>query len=50
MSHLELLEYLRTVDEITLMEWLEITSSDLVDNFADVIEEKNEYIRKEIQK
>lgn len=49
MNHLELLEYLRTVDEITLLELLEITSDDLVDNFIEKILEKNEYIRQAIE-
>lgn len=49
MNHLELLEKLRSMDEVSLLELLEITSEDIVDAFADQIIEKNEYIRKEIQ-
>jgi len=37
MDKAELLEYLRQVDEISLLEVLEITSSDLVDAFSDRI-------------
>ena len=40
MDKYELFEELRNVDEITLMELLEITSSDLVDRFNDKIEDK----------
>lgn len=49
MNHLELLEVLRQMDEVALLELLELTSTDIVDNFQDRIIEKNEYIRKEIQ-
>lgn len=49
MSHLELLEELRHIDEVTLLELLEVTSEDLVDAFRDRILEKDEFIRKEIQ-
>lgn len=49
MNHLELLEKLRSMDEVSLLELLEVTSTDIVDMFVDRIIEKNEYIRKEIQ-
>lgn len=49
MNHIELLEELRSMDEVTLLELLEITSSDIVDMFLDKIIEKDDYIRKEIQ-
>jgi len=39
MSKAELLDELRNVDEVTLLELLEITSDDLVDKFSDEIEE-----------
>ena len=39
MGRLELLEVLRALDEITLLELLEINSHDLVDRFSDKIEE-----------
>lgn len=36
----ELVDDLRKLDEITLLEWLEITSVDLVDAFTDRIEDR----------
>jgi hypothetical protein len=39
MNKLELIEELRKIDEITLMELLELTSDDIVDAFSDYIEE-----------
>lgn len=36
----ELKEKLMQLDEVTLMETLELTSSDLVDRFSDIIENK----------
>jgi hypothetical protein len=39
MDKFELLEELRGLDEITLLELLEITSEDLVDRFIDRIED-----------
>lgn len=39
MNKLELLEVLRTTDELTLLEILEVTSSDLVDRFLDKIDD-----------
>lgn len=39
MNFAELLERLRHEDEVTLLELLEINSEDLVDNFADRIQE-----------
>jgi len=39
MNKLELIEELRKIDEITLMELLELTSTDIVDAFLDHIEE-----------
>jgi hypothetical protein len=38
-NKLELLEALRSVEELTLLELLEINSSDLVDAFYDKIED-----------
>lgn len=48
MNHYELLEYLKTVDEVYLVELLELTSEQLVDAFNDKILEKNEYIRTQV--
>lgn len=42
----EVLNQLRRLDEITLMELLEITSDDLVDAFLDKIEENKTRIYK----
>lgn len=39
MDKFELLEVLRGLDEISLLELLEITSEDIVDRFADKIED-----------
>ena len=39
MDKFELLEVLRGLDEITLLELLEITSEELVDKFMDKIED-----------
>ncbi len=39
MNKIELIEELRKIDEITLLELLEITSEDLVDMFLDKITE-----------
>lgn len=44
-----LLEQLRLLDEVTLLELLEITSSDLVDNFLEKIEEKIDYLYGQIR-
>jgi len=41
----ELLERLRQLDEITLVEELGITAEDLVDRFSDVIESKQDQLR-----
>ena len=38
----ELVEFLRTVDEVTLLELLEIDSDDLVDTFSDKIADKKD--------
>lgn len=44
-----LMENLRMIDEVALMELLEITSNDLVDAFADKIEDNEERLRQAIQ-
>ena len=41
----ELMERLRQLDEITLVEELGITAEDLVDRFSDVIESKQDQLR-----
>lgn len=40
MDYQELIERLKSVDEITLLELLELTSEDLVDAFTDRINEQ----------
>ena len=49
MSRIELIEKLRTIDEVTLLELLEITSSDIIDRFIDKVVDHEYRIRKEIQ-
>jgi len=44
----ELLEKLRNLDELTLLELLGITSDDLVDNFQNKIEDNFEYLWREL--
>ena len=39
MDYLELIEKLKGVDEVTLLELLEISREDLVDTFSDKIKE-----------
>ena len=39
MNKIELIEELRKIDEVTLLEWLNITSDDIVDAFLDRIAE-----------
>jgi hypothetical protein len=43
------MEYLKQMDEISLMERLSITSEDLVERFADLIEEQADDIEKEME-
>lgn len=47
MDKIELLEKLRNVDEVTLMEVLGITSDDLVDAFLDKINAKLTWLYKQ---
>lgn len=48
MDKQELLERLKDLDEILLLDLLGLTSKDLVDAFLDTIEEREEYIRGQI--
>lgn len=41
----ELIELLRQVDEVTLLELLELTSDDIIDAFLDRIEDNEERVR-----
>lgn len=49
MNKLELLEELRKLDEVTLLEVLEITSEELVDAFPEKIDDNLDKIYKTIQ-
>jgi hypothetical protein len=49
MNHAELLEKLKKLDEVLLLELLELTSEDIVDQFLDKIKEKETYIRHEVE-
>ncbi len=49
LTHLELLERLKQIDETSLLEILEIYSDELVDRFQDKIERKREYLLEELE-
>lgn len=42
-------EKLKQMDEVTLLEILEINSEQLVDRFADVVEEKADFLEGELE-
>lgn len=48
-SKLELLEILRSLDEITLLELLNINSTELVDAFLDKIDDRIEYLYQQVE-
>ena len=48
-NKVELIQKLRTLDEITLLEALEISSDDIVDAFLDKINEKLDYLYKQVK-
>lgn len=48
-SKLELLQKLKKLDEVLLMELLEITSEELVDAFLDKIDDKLSYIYAQLE-
>lgn len=48
MSRIELIQKLRSIDEVTLLELLEITADDIVDRFIDKIVDNELRIRKEV--
>jgi hypothetical protein len=48
-NRLELLEKLRKVDEVLLLELLEVTSTELVDAFLDKIDDKLPYIYNQLE-
>ena len=45
----EVMEYLKQMDEITLMERLSVTSEDLVERFIDKIEEEIDEFEQEME-
>jgi hypothetical protein len=45
----ELLERLRQLDEITLVEELGLTAEDIVDRFSDVIESKQDKLKQIVE-
>ncbi len=47
LTHEELKERLKTYDEVTLLEILNISAEDIVDRFEDFIDEKYEKLSKE---
>lgn len=49
MNQIELIQKLREVDEVTLLELLEINSDEIVDRFIDKIVDNELRIRKEIE-
>ena len=49
MDKARLLEKLKKLDEVLLLELLELTSEDIVDAFLDRIAERETYIRHEIE-
>ena len=48
MDKTELIEELRKLDEVTLLELLEVTSSDIVDAFLDKIDDRIDYIYRQV--
>lgn len=44
----ELANVLAKQDEVTVLELLDLTSEQIVERFFDVVEEREEYIRKEL--
>ncbi len=44
-----LIEKLRDLEETLLVELLELTSTDIVDRFLDIVEEKYDYIHDQLQ-
>jgi hypothetical protein len=46
----ELLERLRQLDEITLVEELGLTAEDIVDRFSDVIESKQDKLKQLVER
>jgi hypothetical protein len=49
MLYHELLEHLKKLDEVTLLEILDISSEEIVDRFTDLIEKKIDYLEAEFE-
>ena len=49
MNRSELIERLKTIDEVTLLELLEINSEEIVDAFNEKINDRIEYLYKQVQ-
>lgn len=49
MNKIELIEKLRKLDEVTLLELLDVNAEELVDAFLDKIDDRFAYITKEIE-
>jgi hypothetical protein len=49
LTYEEVCEHLVKLDEITLLEVLDISSEDLVERFRDVIEEKLEKLKNDVE-
>ena len=47
-THHELMQLLSEEDEVSLLEWLEITSEDILFRFEDVVERRYEFLLKEL--
>ena len=45
----DIIDKLRMIDEVSLLEVLEITSEDIVDRFEDRIEERMDYLLEDLQ-
>ena len=45
----ELMDYLKTIDEVSLLEILDINSEDLVDRFQDKIEERFDQLVEDLE-
>lgn len=49
LTHRELMDKLRHLDEITLMELLEISSDDIIERFQDLIDNKRENFEEDLE-
>ena len=45
----DVINYLKNMDEVTLLEILEISSEDIVDRFEDIIEERYDKLVQEVE-